>query len=453
MSDVPSAVNPSSSPRKLSIGSVVLGCTAVGCIGAVAVVLFVVGGAREGVISGAALVAFGAAWALLAGASIRFTDQPQRWTIVPALAMAATGMVLLVSRPTNGLFEAAGWIWPPVVAALTAWMVWQSRSHLHSRSRVLVLYPVFALLFLAVLGASYEAFARMVDPIKSSATGAMVDVGGHKLYLDCTGSGSPTVVLEPGLGGISSAFGWITPAVEEETRVCSYDRAGRGLSESTPTHPDGLQVASDLHALLTNADVPGPYVLVGHSFGGLYSLVFADQYPEDVAGLVLLDSTSPEQVERGLSGWPGFYDVFRRASALTPSLGRLGATRLVAALSYGYLPPEARAKERASSTPRRARSQRDEFAQAKQSMREAQSFDDFADKPLFVLAAGAGHEAAWYDAQQALAKLSSNSVYRVEAGATHQSLLDDRENAETSSRAILAVVRAVRTGLPLSVGN
>jgi pimeloyl-ACP methyl ester carboxylesterase len=119
-------------------------------------------------------------------------------------------------------------------------------------------------------------------------------VGGHRLHLYCTGTGSPTVVLEPGHGGSSSDFGWITPAVARDTRVCVYDRAGRGWSDATDGPQDGAHIAADLHTLLERAHVPGPYVLAGHSFGDLYIQSFAAQFPDQVAGMVLLDSTAPK---------------------------------------------------------------------------------------------------------------------------------------------------------------
>jgi pimeloyl-ACP methyl ester carboxylesterase len=124
--------------------------------------------------------------------------------------------------------------------------------------------------------------------------GQLIDVGGHRLHLHCTGSGSPTVVLETGLGETSSSWGWIAPAVARGTKVCVYDRAGRGWSESAARPLDGNAVANDLHTLLNRGQVDQPYVLVGHSLGGLYALSFAVKYNEKVAGMVLLDATSPE---------------------------------------------------------------------------------------------------------------------------------------------------------------
>ena len=108
------------------------------------------------------------------------------------------------------------------------------------------------------------------------------------------GSGSPTVVLEPGLGGVSSDLAWVAPAVARDSRVCVYDRAGRGWSDTADGPQDAARIAADLHTLLDRAHVPGPYVLAGHSFGGLYVQTFAANYPDQVAGLVLLDSTAPK---------------------------------------------------------------------------------------------------------------------------------------------------------------
>ena len=141
--------------------------------------------------------------------------------------------------------------------------------------------------------AAHETVREVVDAHAYPMTGRLVDVGGHRLHLRCTGSGSPTVVLEPGGGDFSSAMGWIAPAVASKTRVCVYDRPGRGWSETADSPQDATEIASNLHALLHRAEVPGPYVLAGHSFGGLYVLTHADRYPADAAGLVLVDSTNP----------------------------------------------------------------------------------------------------------------------------------------------------------------
>ena len=133
----------------------------------------------------------------------------------------------------------------------------------------------------------------------------MIDVGGHRLYIECTGSGGPAVILQAGLGASSSSWAGIAPAVAATTTVCTYDRAGHGRSDEVGPQ-DGIALATDLHTLLERAGVPGPYVLVGHSSGGPYVRVFAAQYPDEVAGMVLLDA-QPADAFTALPDYPGFY--------------------------------------------------------------------------------------------------------------------------------------------------
>ena len=148
------------------------------------------------------------------------------------------------------------------------------------------------------------------------------------MHLNCAGTGSPTVVLENGLGETSPIWDRITSAAGRTTRVCAYDRAGQGWSGDAPTPQDGLQIAADLHTLLDRAHESGPYVLVGHSTGGAYALTYAARYPAEVAGMVLLDSASPYQFT-ALPDYAGSYAASRRLTALLPSLARLGLARVV----------------------------------------------------------------------------------------------------------------------------
>jgi pimeloyl-ACP methyl ester carboxylesterase len=129
-------------------------------------------------------------------------------------------------------------------------------------------------------------------PPPPSLTGRRVEIGGRALYLDCRGSGGPTVVLE---GGISSDWAEVQPAVSRFIRVCSYDRPDSPGSRSDPVpHRTAQEVVDDLWVMLSAAGEPGPYVLVGHSLGGLYVQLFAYQHPDEVAGLVLVDPTHEE---------------------------------------------------------------------------------------------------------------------------------------------------------------
>jgi pimeloyl-ACP methyl ester carboxylesterase len=212
------------------------------------------------------------------------------------------------------------------------------RAHrqLRSRSRRWLVYPLLLVLSLDSIGGGYETVQESIDATAYPMPGQLIDVGGHRLHLNCTGSGSPTVVLEPGHGEVSSAMGWIAPAVAQDTRVCVYDRAGRGWSDPADGPQDAAQTAADLHTLLDRGHIPGPYVLAGHSFGGLYVLTFAATYPDQVAGLVLLDSTAPVPGPVPATK-AGSYDLVGRISALLPAVAHLGAAHLIGD-SYDSLP-------------------------------------------------------------------------------------------------------------------
>ena len=154
---------------------------------------------------------------------------------------------------------------------------------------------VAGLLILSLLGAVYELAAEAADARTYPPPGQLVDVGGYRLHIYCMGTGSPTVVIEAGLGDWSTMWGSVQAEAAKTTQVCAYDRAGSGWSDSGPLPRDAGQFAKELHTLLQKADLPGPFVLVGHSLGGLPVRVFAGEYPAEVAGVVLIDSMFPGQ--------------------------------------------------------------------------------------------------------------------------------------------------------------
>jgi pimeloyl-ACP methyl ester carboxylesterase/sugar lactone lactonase YvrE len=134
----------------------------------------------------------------------------------------------------------------------------------------------------------------------SPPPGTKVDVGGYSLYIHCTGQGSPTVILDAGYGGDSGNWGYIQPKIAHSTKVCSYDRAGLGYSEPRPSgiQGDGTQIVKELNALLLKAHIDGPYILIGHSMGGMNMRLYTYTYPRDVAGMVLIDSSHEDQCAR-----------------------------------------------------------------------------------------------------------------------------------------------------------
>jgi pimeloyl-ACP methyl ester carboxylesterase len=173
--------------------------------------------------------------------------------------------------------------------------------------------------------------------------------------------------------------------------------------------------------------------------------VYAAQYPQEVAGVALIDSATPYQFD--LPDYPTFYKVWRRASALLPSLSRAGFGRLVLDTGFATLPPDARDQLRAfASEPRELRANNDEFAELPTVFDQAKALTSLGQKPLGVVSADVGQQAGWVAAQAKLAKLSKNSVHRTAHGSTHSALLEDQRFASITSRTIADVVRAVRSG-------
>jgi pimeloyl-ACP methyl ester carboxylesterase len=395
-----------------------------------------------------AMVLFGWAfgWALLAALSTRFTDQPQRWAVVPAVFMAVAGALALAGSDT--VVDASGWVWPPVLLMLVVWVWLRAKREMHSWTRVWLLNPVLAVLVLLGIGGVYERISESTAPAVAMR-GRLVDVGPYRLHVECTGSGAPTVILEPGGGGSAASMGLIAPEVARDTRVCVYDRAGRGWSDSAASPPDGAQIATDLHTLLNRAHVPGPYVLAGHSFGGLYVRTYAATYPDEVAGLVLIDSTAGHTTPVSAPK-AGSYSVLKHASSLIATTSHVGLGWLLAHSQFSTLPPKYRDDARATAaTGKEMGGFLDEFGTANRSEAEAGALRTLDAKPLVVLTATVGNSPGWMGAQAAMAELSTNSLHRVEPGATHDDLVSDPVHTVAVTRAIHDVVVSLRTGAPL----
>lgn len=421
-----------------------------GLVGSLVLTLLVFPGAREHTTTGLCLLAFASGWAMLALLTTRFTNQPQRWARVPAIAMGITGVALIAIAPGNDRLTTSGWVWPPVLFALSVWMILQLRRAMTSRARWLV-YPVMTGLALASIGGMVETVALAHDSRTISMPGQLYDVGGHRLHMHCTGNGSPTVVLNNGTGEVSQSWARITPAVAATTRVCAYDRAGQGWSDDASHPQDGRAIATDLHALLNAAGEHGPYVLVGHSLGGVYAMTFAAQYPRDVAGMVLLDSSTPEQFT-ALPDYPSAYRMIQRTYGMLPTVARLGVGRLFSTDAFSSLPRPAAGQVRAFGTSSRGlENARDESSTYRASFREAQALRTLDGKPLVVLTASGSIDdtAGWTAAQDKLATLSSNRLHLI-AETTHAGMLEDRGGALNSVNAIEAAVGSVRTQTPVA---
>ncbi len=232
----------------------------------------------------------------------------------------------------------------------------------------------------------------------------MVSVGSHSLHIHCRGAGSPTVVIDTGFADSYTKWQFIQDQLSYETRVCAYERAGYGLSEPGPFPRSGQQIIDELEMLLENADIEPPYVLVGHSLGGLNMQLFASQHPDLVAGAILL-APSPLQFING----ERFPELYQLAEQQTAELWK------AAEASGQATDPEEEAK--ASYYQTLASEHAMLFAESAAQIVAIQSFGDL---PLIVLASGKPNPAFgdsaeafqkfWIEQSQTLAAKSTNGV-------------------------------------------
>lgn len=407
-----SASSPSS-----RVGLAVFASIATGLVLGLVLVLVVFAGGSESEITGSALVALGTGFVVLTVASCR-TTQPQAWARTPGVVTIAAGLAIVALSPGDHLLGLAGWIWPILVLGLVARSFVQARRSLRHWSRRAFLYPGLVVLTLVAIGGAFETVAA-ATAASGPATGRTYLVDGHRLYLSCAGHGGPTVVLFNGLGERTESWAKVERTVSASSRVCVFDRAGEGRSGPGPGAQDGHQLSLDVHELLRVARIRGPFVVAGHSVGGVYALVYAGMYPGEVSGVALIDSASPDQFD--LPDYPRFYSMWRRVGALLPSASRVGS-RL-----FGT--PSAREYD----------ADRVEFNELPRIFDQAKALRSLHGKPLAVVTADRGAMRGWQPAQATLARLSTNSVRIDVPGATHESLLEDERYARVTSKAIVTV--------------
>ncbi len=166
------------------------------------------------------------------------------------------------------------------------------------RITVITLSLITFILALFCIGIIYNFISLKLDAIRYPAPGRLVDIGGYKLHIDCSGNGGPSVILDAGGGLFSSEWVFVQSHIAQFTKVCSYDRAGTGWSEESPLPRSIENIVKELHELLQRAGVQPPYILVGHSLGGINMRMYADTYPDEVFGLVLVDSSHELQYKK-----------------------------------------------------------------------------------------------------------------------------------------------------------
>lgn len=181
----------------------------------------------------------------------------------------------------------------------------------------------------AAVGSVYQVLATTKDLKAHPAPGRMVEANGLKYHLNCMGTGSPTIVLEAGLGESSLSWYPIQAKLAQTTRVCSYDRAGLGWSDPAGDAMSPEQVAGNLHTLLRNAGIGSPYLLVGHSRGGLFCRSFYHKFPNEVSGIVLVDSVHDNGASREYPHAKWDYFKQRVQIAIAVPLSRIGLLRIM----------------------------------------------------------------------------------------------------------------------------
>ena len=324
-----------------------------------------------------------------------------------------------------------------------------------------LLILVIGLVGLILLGMAYQAVAVELDKRGYPPRGQLYNVDGHQMHLVCMGEGSPAVILQAGGLDESLAWYWVQRQLAAYTQVCAYDRPGLGWSEPVAGPRDALTIDGELHTLLAQAGIPAPYVMAGHSHGAVLTRIFAAQHPDEVVGIVLVDSSIllPKHFadQAAFDAWRATFQGF---GPIISVMTRLGLTRLTSAgpiEALGY-PPDV-ARELAA---RRARNQSldtdiAEFLDGMWALTEASATaEHLGDLPMVVLWASE----SWISADVVMpeapaaraevATYSANSVTRTLEGADHGSILGNETYAQQVSTAIMDVIDSAQSGEPLT---
>ena len=303
------------------------------------------------------------------------------------------------------------------------------------RSIVRIVVGVCGVVVLVALaGATYQWLATRKDLAATPPPGNLVDIGGFRLHLWCTGNGAPVVILDNGLGGTSAGWGFVQPEVARFTRVCSYDRAGMGYSDPGPSPRTARRIAGELAELLARSDIAGPVVLVGASIAGFNVRVFASDHPERAAGLVLVDASHEDQA----------HEVPQMAR-FVPLLSTIGFFRLLG-VSFGQnvesLPPQVRLF--AQATKFRAagyQAAADEIIHVRESAEEVRSSRRKLTVPVLVITGALGGDENWRRLQRDQASLSERGCLILARQSGHVVAVDQPEIVVDAIRTVVETAR------------
>lgn len=298
------------------------------------------------------------------------------------------------------------------------------------------------LLTAILAGIIYEQVGQKQDRERLPQIGRSVDVGGRRLNIYCSGEGSPTVIFDSGAGESGYAWAHIQPEIAKSTRACWYDRAGEGWSDPGPFPRTSLTIAKDLHELLIRAGERPPYVLVGHSLGGLDVRVYNGLYPNEVAGMVLVDAAhedEPKRAPKFMLGHTLSRPLWQPLHLLVQAAARVGLLRLTTASAPLHEDPSQRTREEIVEALRRqpkSVASRAEDVALNEGYAQARAAGGLGDRPLIVLTRGrkpspsgdaemdrqiAAYEQVWmHEMQPQLAHLSTRGRQIIVENSGHQ---------------------------------
>jgi len=301
-------------------------------------------------------------------------------------------------------------------------------------------------LLAAVCGALYDWIATRRALAAAPPPGRLVDIGGHRLHIWCTGSGSPLVVLETGLGGSFAGWGFVQPEVARFTRVCSYDRAGLGYSDPGPLPRTAGRIAHELRALLDRSGISEPLLLVGASSGGFSMRLFATEHPDRVKGLVLVDASHEDQRHE-----------VPPIARFVPALASIGAFRVLG-ISFDMGPdslaPPVRAHARATQFRAAGyKAAASEIANIQQSADEVRAKRRPLPHPVVVVSGGRGADETWRALQRDQVTLSPRGCQIVAEDSGHVVPLDQPQVIVEALRALVAAAREGSDAPPCGAGG
>lgn len=325
----------------------------------------------------------------------------------------------------------------------------------HPQLLIIVRSLLVIVILLALAGFLFENIFEARDRRFNAMPGRLVEVGGYKMHIDCMGQGTPTVILDSGLGDSYISWRKVQPQIAQFTRICSYDRAGQGYSDPSPNPRTSKNFAEELHALLHNAGISGPLILVGHSMGGFDVRLYSSLYRSEVGGMVLVDSSHPDQQKRFPPALNDMDATWLREQEFFEFTMPLGIPRLLGFCGHD---PEVRAAEC------NFRSMRENVAELKsisESAAQTAATGSLGDMPLAVLSSDPTRPQpdlpedlvkptndAWQQMQRELAHLSTRGTQMVAKNSGHYIQLDRPEVVIDAVRRMVDQVRQPQSEPP-----